>query len=406
MLSNPRDIQTSTSMIFADVALDDTYIYAVTKSGADSFRKYNYNLEQVNTSLTIHASVAGITLITAATAVTVSTSSNSVDFIDVNTNARTNITSGANTAYSGGFGPQVCGNREAGVAIATRNSNGNIQKITSAQAVSTLSPTSLSGAQASCIILKTSATGDLQRWLLGTNNGKIIEIDASGTEYQTITLPTTPQISAPTQYTVSGLAHYDDKLLVVTSYGILYIYKYSTSQLLSKEILYDASLVNPTNGCVVGSASGLALIGSGRSTGGGNSLSEYFFNTSNPNFQENYYNLDTGAVIVSNIRINPYRGKAVITFSTGTGAAQMRMFDIDIGMAAEPVDLQNPVGVRVDGRVIRILDNGIGRSTIDSDTSVTAGSYPYSIPCRRNQTYIDLALIDGETKWDIREFTS
>lgn len=403
MLTNPKDIITNSSMLIKDVVLTDDYIFACTTTGSDTLRKYNYDLEQIGSNLAILSSAAGITLITAASAVIVSNGSASVDFIDINTFNRRNVTSGAGTVYSGGFGPQVCGNIEAGVAIATRNSNGSLMKITSAQAISSLSPTSLSGAQASCIILKNAASGPLQRWLVGTNNGKVIEIDTSGTEYQTITLPTSPQISAPTQYTVTGMAHWDDYLLVTTSYGIGFTYKYSTSEVVKTDIYSAAAVVNPTNGPIVTSASGLAIIGSSRGTTAGASLTTNFF-TLRESVMSNFYSNDIGTTYFTNIRINPTRGKLVATIS-GTVLVMLRVFDIDCGIVNEPVDLQDPVGVRVPGRVIRLLDGGPGQLTVFSDTSVTAETYPYNIPAWKNQTYIDLALSDSETKWDIREFT-
>lgn len=386
--------------------LDDTYVYALTSGNTLNIHDIK-NSGMVRQVTGVVSQNSGICLISAASAIVTSSSTNRVDFINVQTGQLTQVTSGANTTYSGQTTPQVACNQSLGVSIATRSSNGNLMKITNSQVLTTISPTSLSGAQGVTIILKQATGADPGRWLIGTNNGKVIEIDSSGIVYKTLTLPTTPNIgTAPTVETVVGLAHYPPNLLVISDFGNMFMYEYESSTLLHRSPVPQGTTVNPSNGVILSnSASGYAIMGTNL-TYSNTPLAEVVFNLPNLILNKPFWNSDVnaGSQIIQ-IKINPNIGVAVASFSTVTGYPLYlyKLNSTQLLKNIEQIELQKPEGFRIAGRVIAIRDYGVGQTAVEIDQQVSNIQNPLSFTDGGN--YIVLAMTTDETYWDIREFT-
>ena len=81
----------------------------------------------------------------------------------------------------------------------------------------------------------------------------------------------------------------------------------------------------------------------------------------------------------------------------------MRFFNISSpNICSESTRFQDPVGVDVASRCIRIRDEGIGRTTIEIDQNVSSGAQPVNATSDRQ--YIELNFYSGN--WDIREFST
>lgn len=392
MLTNPKDLFTSGSIRFVDAITNGTSLLTITSQ--PDFRKYDLtSLNQTNTSLSIVASPGGITLITQSTAVVVSSTTSQVDFIDINTNAKTAVTTGATTCWVNSQSGQVAGNTSTGIAIATKSTTGSVQKITSGQVLSSLSPTGLSGANATFIITK----GD--NFLLGTSNGKVIEIDSSGTVAQTITLPTTPNVGTTPTPVVSGLSYYSPNLAVATQHGLLYVYEYGSSTLIYTGIIDSANSSNAgTTLCT--SISGYTVLG--RSTAPTNiteAISEFYFSNNSPIIESTYYNDSNSQITGVGLDIN---NKSWSIYNTSSNFLQLRTHDVGpLEHTLVETRAQDPAGSDITARIIRIRGD-IGKSCVDLDSSITTTT---NLDAVNGHPYFELAIKSGSPdKYDFREF--
>ena len=408
MLSRPVDIASNVSYTYFDAVIKGTELHVVASAGGANVHYKRYTAatgEQLNTDVQVVSGVAGITFINSATAVIVSSSTNQVDFVDTVNNIKTlGVTTNANTVYSNTYGPQVAGNTSTGVAIATRNSNNSVTKIVNGSC-SVLSPSILSGNQASVVTVMQSSSGDTPNFLIGTNNGKIFEMDASGNVIKSITLPTTPNTgSAPTNETVTGIAHSPPYLLATSSFGTLYHYNYNTSTMLNRYPITFGGSNSPNIGsCLSNGSSGFAIMGQVANTSD-MVLSGIFFDTLTPTFQS-YVDMDNSSQVVKNIRIDANTKTVAVVYSGVSLPASIRTYLYSGSRKkTETTEIQDPPGARISGRIIRIRDDGIGRAVIEVDQTISAAEE--SLLCTEGKDYIEIAVNDAVDKWDIREFST
>lgn len=397
MLEHLLDINHPTSS-FRGVCSDSTTLY--TASDASDYRTFDWNGKQLNTTTALSATPEGICLAAPGSAVINYTSAR-VSFVDTVNNVKTDVTTNALAAFQSNLvGQQIAGNSTLKIAMATTSTNGKILKCDpTTQTLTQLSPSSLSGAQAACIINKS----DTNTFLLGTNNGKIIEVDSSGNPLKTINLPNTPNIAVPT-IVVTGLSYYNDMLICVTAHGFMYVYKYSTSAILNQYPCSARASSAPITPCLTDSASGTFL-----------SLSTRQQATNTATLTECYVNL-VGTVISTPIftdafaspahgGIEPTLNKAFANFAGSSSlGVQLRLFKITpVSQINVSTKAQDPLGVDIGVRVIRIRIDDIGSACVELDQNISAGGQ--AIPATQNHTYLELALEAGGTeKWDIRTF--
>lgn len=171
MLSNIRYIGENDSVSLPGIDVDDTYIYSV---GSSRYRKYNKDtLEQVTSDVSVVSGAVGISLLNSATAVIVSSSTNRIDFVDVTSDTLIySATTGVDAVHTSLYGSQIATNPLLQTALVTTNSDGTLTRVASSGVCTTLSPSSLSGDQASCVIAKESTGGWTSKWLIGTDSTK------------------------------------------------------------------------------------------------------------------------------------------------------------------------------------------------------------------------------------------
>lgn len=394
MLEIALDLNQTTGQCRSAVT-DSQFIHMITDGS--SYRKYNWNGQQLNSTLTITNTPITIVMATTASAVVVG-SATTVDVINVSTNVKSTIAGGAAT-FTTNWGQQAATDKN-GIVIITKATNGQVTKFNaSTQAFSTLSPTSLTGAQATSVLYKP----DTSTYLLGTNTGKVLEVDASGNSIKSITLPNTPNISAPT-ITVTGLSYYNDVLVCTTSYCEMYFYKYSTGANLYTMPIPAAS--NSAATCSLSdSASGHFAIATGNGATITNmSMTAYCFMpnaSSSPTFDTVFCESITRSISCG---IEPTQNQAWFAYFNSAGnGIQFRSYKIPpIQQTTIPTRGQDPIGIDVSQRVIRIRRDRPGQGMVEVDVTVPSGSQ--NVACTDGHNYIELSKRSG--KWDIREFKS
>lgn len=399
-LSTRTDLFFTTSIqVFDAIAVTlsgSTKLYTVTST--PDFRVFDMNTgAQTNTSLAVVAGSRHITLVAPATAAIFSASNSQVDFIDLNTQAKTSITTGAVNTGTGVQGQQCAGNPTTKLALCTRSVSGSVGKVDNSGSVptcSTLSPGSLSGKTVTSVITKNS------NWIIGTNAGVIYEIDSAGTLSNTITLPMTNNVgTTPTVY-VTGLSYSDPYLAVTTSSGFLYIYNQSTATLLWQGLApMPSSSTTGTPLCAA--ACGTTIIGRGITVStNGAAIGEFYFGNGVGSYEATSFAEVTSQL--SFVGVDATSKKSWVTHNSTSNFMQVRIFDITSGYTTETTEIQNPIGTQVTGRIIRLRDPGVGKASVEVDQNIGAAST--SVRCTDDHNYIEIALAGGTEKDDFREF--
>lgn len=409
MLSVTHDIAiTPQTGTIESACSDSNFIYVVTNQ--PDYRVYNWNAKQTNTTLSLSSTPTAIALASPASGV-IGYSAARISIVDANNN-KLDITTNALATCSTSFDQQVAGSPSHNLAISTTSTNGKMCKTDlSAQTVSQLSPTPLSGTQASCVFYKS----DTNTWLVGTLTGKVFEMDSTGSQVgSTLTLANTPNVSAPTLY-VTAVAFYNGYLLIAC-YGTIFCYLWPSGvfnwSIPYATETYGFSQTQPAT-FISTPACGLCLVGQGsqqtpNSTTG---VSELFFNLVSGNiptlttkYNESVSGAFRGGIQPTVTGLDYSKAWVVFGNAEGTGL-QLRLYNISSPYpCSETTRFQNPIGTDVAFRCIRIRDNGIGRTAVELDQNVAAGIV--SVACGADQQYIELALYNniGTMDWDVREF--
>lgn len=401
MLSNPRELAYSNSIVCTGIDSDEDYVYTVwTVSSTHEYRKYDIKTLQQIASGVVMSTPSGISLITPASAVVVSSSTNQTDIVELSSGHRQQITTNALVTFSSQIGQQVAGNIYLQEALYTTSTTSTVNHINSSGSITQLTPIELSGDRATCVIVKQVTASLPNLWLIGTNDGKVYEVNSSGTVSKTITLPTTPNVGSAPTHIVSGLSHYPPNLAVTTNQGMLYIYEYESGNLIYQQMVGDANSGTASGPLLCASASGSTLLTSSRSGASLlSSISEMYFATTPPTFEQ--YFIDAN-VITEECHLNAYNRKAYLRSQSGSIYSFQDWNTGGLSKAIEPAEMHIPVGVQVDGKIIRIRDDGPGNSTVEIVAEITAGAN--ALPATEDRDYIELALNTAETDWDIREF--
>jgi hypothetical protein len=396
-LSLYHDINCNTGTFYCAFS-DVNYIYAANNN--DEFRIYNWSGQQVNPTLAVANLPYAICLLAPASAIV--NYSGGIMYVDVATNQKTNVTTNYLNVFNYPAGQLMAGDIVNKIAIATSGTNGKVLKVNSNFTLTQLSPTGITSAQAASIIFRP----DTSTFIMGTNNGKIVEIDSSGNTLKSISLPTDTYITAPT-IVVTGLTYYGDVLSCVTGHGSIYTYQYSTGTLISRNQTTNRGSSSPTTPCFSDSASGTFLIshGGGQPSNATTGLTECFAASGHLIFLPTM-NESVNPFIQAQIEPINSRAWGITGNSGASFGVELRLYNItSVQKTSEASRSQNPLGTDVSTRVIRIRDEGIGRSIVEVDQTLPSGSQP--LICTDNRNYIEISLIPGSPEqWDIREFTA
>jgi len=394
MLQLDKELGLTTGTI-RTMCSDGNYLYVGTD--VPEYRQYDWNTNQINTAVALSTTPTSMIMLGTASAV-IFYGSARVSYIAVNSNTKTDVTTNALATFASQAGQQSASDLVNNIAISTTSTTGKVLKVNTTFTLTQLSPSAISASTASCVIFRS----DTSTFILGTSAGKVFEMDSSGNVLKNISLINTPNITAPT-IVVTGLSYYNDILAVATAHGLLYFYQYSTGTLLYTLPCNSRSSSAPATSCLSDSASGTFLLcSSGQSPNSTAALTEIYFSKNLPIVQPLYN--DTIADFQA-AKIETTLNKIwAFTPNAATSGAQARIFTISpVQITVESTRSQDPLGVDIADRIIRIRDLGIGSATIEIDTNVSAGSQ--SLNCTNDAQYIELAIKSGSPdRWDVREF--
>src|SRR5690606_26301245 len=175
MLRNPKRISTAVgSDAIYDATADNDYLYAVNQE--PSFKKYDLKTAGLEYTVSLTSSAVAIALINEASAVVGYTGSqNRYDFIELSSGHISSVTGQTYSIRSTGQAQQMAGDKVNEVVIITTNTN-TVRKVLGDQTSSNLTISEMSGSRANVVIAE-EASGT---FFLGTNDGKIYNIDSTG----------------------------------------------------------------------------------------------------------------------------------------------------------------------------------------------------------------------------------
>lgn len=361
--------------------------------------KHDLTTLQMQASATPTGTPAGMALLGSAlaSAVIVNSGSARVDFVDIASLGLTGVTTGAATVSSTStYSQNVASFPASGFALATRSSNGTMTAINgNTRQVSSLTITGLSGTQASCVVARTGGS----TFFVGTKNGKVIETNDSGATVSTLTLPTTPNVGTTPTNQVSALSYFNNKLLIQVECGNRYLYDYGTASYLHTVPGADAfGTSNYSPLCE--SASGFTLAGRSQTNTGLMGAMEVFFDAQQQVTTTRYNETGTRANLTW---LDASTNKAIIS-SSDAGNSNLPLRTMTAG-PFNRVSVETRVqdsGTDVAARIIRIRDEGIGRTCVDLDQNISA--FTTSLPALEGHNYIEISVLSGPEKLDAREF--
>lgn len=373
--------------------------HVITVTSTPTAYKHDINTMQMVASAGLTGTPGGVALLgsTLASAAVVNTGSSRVDFIDIGTMGVTGVTTGAATISSTStFSQNIASFPASGFALSTRSTNGTLQAINgNTRQVSSLTVSGLSGTQASCIVPRDG----FNTFLVGTKNGKVIETNSSGATIWSLTLPTTPNVGTTPTNQISGLSYYNGNLLIQVESGPLYLYNMTASS-YSHTVMGSDAFGTSNWAPLCQSASGFTILGRGQTNTGLMASMECAFD-SNQIVTVPRYN-ETGGRSTANWIDSTTSRSFAISNDAGNGSLPFR------GMSGGPynkVSVDTRVqdsGTDVGARIIRIRDEGIGKKCVELDTNISAFTTP--LPATEGHNYIEIAIISGPEKMDVREF--
>lgn len=361
--------------------------------------KHDLSTLLMQASATLTGTPAGVALLgsSMASAVVVNSGSSRVDFVDINTLGLTGVTTGAATVSSTStFSQNVASFPASGFALSTRSTNGTLQAINgNTRQVSSLTVTGLSGTQASCIVARTGGS----TFFVGTKNGKVIETNTSGATISTLTLPTTPNVGTAPTNQVSGLSYFNNKLLIQVEAGNRYLYNFSASAYLPTTVGCDAfGTSNYSPLCE--SASGTTLAGRSQTNTGIMGVMDIFFDAPQSVITTRYNETGTRCTFTA---LDASSNKA-ISSSSDAGNSNLPLRTMTAG-PFNRVSVETRVqdsGTDVAARILRVRDEGIGKTCVESDQNISA--FTTLLPATEGHNYIEVSVTSGPEKMDAREF--
>lgn len=401
MLKIYGDFTITSGSTIRDGVTRDNHICSV--DSGPRFRRTNLDtLVESYTAVTCLTNPAGISFISSASCVVVSTSAGTIDLIEVATGYRQNYASGTVSASTVaiGRGQRVAGDPISKIAISMCDDvAGKVMKI-NGNTFTITTHTSITGMTGKLTSVIAHPAGNL--WIIGTNDGKIHELNSTPTVNKTITLPTTPNTGGAPTWLVSGLSYFDDKLLVLTAQGMAFLYNYATNTEIKR---FFIGAVSSGGGAALGtplcdSASGAVLYCPNfNKTTTGSEVLEYDLVSATT---EDIHRTETAQKSSPAVGIDPIYYKAWAVVDTN----KFRVFDIstrDNGSVATRV--QRPAGSDVAARVLRLRSPKTGLASVDLDENVSSGEV--SLDARKGSHYIEVVLYDDSPdEFDVRVFDS
>lgn len=346
---------------------------------------------------------AGVALINASSAIVTSYSSSTVDFYELSSNTRTNVSGGI---VGSNFAQCVAGDTSTETVLYVGNSTTVGRVRASGYAVASITPrTSSSGRGYRCIITKGA-----DRWLIGCTGGCIMEIDSNGTVYgqMDVTLLENSGLSDVAGFSnLNSLdittLHYDNNLVTAsTSSGNFFIVDWTTKEIISRhQFAPDSSSYPPV---LCNASSGIAVTSFGAMISNpGVCIQELDLSVKAPRVRSNLY-----TAVPSNgflgIGVNTQNGRG---WGIQSNSGPLRFFDVQADRATTTRTFTVQIsGVDQKARLI-LLDEtsgtASGRPVLDT---IMQSPATYRVPTGKN--IIEIVKVgEGVTSlWQVNRYST
>lgn len=357
---------TLTSATVRDGCTDETNNrVCLVESSSNTFRQYDLSspFNQFGSNLTVLSTPAAVCLINASSAVIASSAVSTVDFVELASNTRTNVSGGATVGISTAKGQLGAGDTSNGIAFFCNSNSRKLTKIVaSTYAITQPDVAFTANSTATAIIFKGSG-----RFLVGTSNGHIYEIDTTPVIKDAFVFGLDPNVITGTQsFTSTSIRYlsYDNNILTFSTVdGTLVIMDWSTKTVLHK------SQPGKDNGIsLCQAASGIALASRNWTTGANNLIYELDFTIEAPRCDTNggiYFTDSTGAIPAMGVNTSNATGWALQSTTN-----KIRIFSVaPRASTTTTFTVQYPSGTNVKARILCLDDtSGVGtvKRTLDT----------------------------------------
>ncbi len=387
------------------VETDGTYIYKINTNRLLT-KHDSTTLNTLASATVFSSSVQPTDLVIVGSSAYITSSSARMTIVNLNNLLFSDVTTNMSATVTNVRRQQISYNPAANLVIVNRNVSAGLTRINANQTATqvTLSHYLASGGVVNVITAKTASTHDgfEPAWICGTAQGTIIEVSSSMAVTKGFSLPTASTLSGSTTQQVTGISYYYPYLAATTNLGLLYLFDYRAG---------SAIQVLPVSNSAVlcNASSGVCMIGLGTTKLGSRSLDKqpYVFmdlSVSPPIFTTKIMPINSSMLGISLVN-----NKAIFSHNTSLlGNYKTTIFTLDDRTrSVEETEIREPQttidAVSLPGRIIRIVDEGIGQTGIEVDTSISGT--PTNLPCRKSYNYIELAISNDNLNWDIREFS-
>lgn len=365
-----------------DGCTDETNnLVVVCETTEPSVRKYDLTSGvQSGVDMVTLASPAAICMM-GASAIVASTTVSTVDFIEVTTGRRQNVSGGSTVTYTA-KGQQSAADASLKIAFIASSTSRTITKV-DGTAFTATQVTFPIGANfdVRTVILKSAG-----RWLCGTEDGKVIEIDSTPNVIDSLVLDSGPrtgasvgQSSAYKGMEVKYMSFSDNILLVATNDMSLSAYDWSTKTLIW-QIMAGRDSSNSGNFCLSNGASGVCVIGKGFSLQDGTqSIAEFDMTCQTGIVRDQPLYLDTVDPVIAS-GINTTNGKA---WCLQNNAQRIRFFSVTPRSTTTRTVTVQVSGLDVNARLIIIDDTNQLAPMIILDTYMKSPGN-YRVPTGKN----------------------
>jgi hypothetical protein len=366
------------------------------ESGLPSFRIVNTSTLVTGVTSTTLSAPIGMTMITPTSALIVSSAVSTVDYIEIASGYRTNVSGGSAAPNITAKSQIVAGDTTSGVAFGSSSTSQTLVRMTSGESVSTITNFGYSNDIAQTIILK--APG---RWLVGTSYGYIHEIDINGTIQDTCKLPLAlsagrnPSTGSLTALPIYCMA-YDNNMLLVGTDVATFLLDWSTKTVINSNS--SQSITSASNILFCTGASGETIASHGTAVNATtNSLYELDFTIQPIQVRDQLY-LDFSTPVYCLSLSNNY----ATGFSLDT-SGHMRVFTISArSTTTRTVSTLTP---NTQAGLTFISDPGVGLSQVLLDTYA---NLPGTYRVLTGQTIMELIKVGAGAvaQWDCSRYST
>lgn len=374
----------------------------IVESTGPSLRIYDLSTRlQVGSNVTLLGTPACVVVCGASAGVL--TTSTRLQLVELPNGYISNYTTNVSGAFTSGKGQQGAFDSVNSTILYTSTNSKEMHKfVTNTYTLSKITPAFEANSKASCVVFKGSG-----RFLVGSDTGRIYEVDSSGNVYKVIDIPMPPAAGIVTSSggfmrpVVEYISFDNNIILASCSDGTVYQIDYTTHVIL-KTILAGGG-GNSFNGLSI-SASGECLMWFNQSMPvTSNHVAEFDFTVGNCSISDVCYTDSLNAICAGGI--NRTNGKAWAYQQSGTDKIRVFTLTPRATRTSDTFTVQDG-GVDVQARLIVLDDSGgVGTAKVVLDSFIQSPNV-YRLPTGKSLIAF-VKFGEGSTaKWQLNRFNT